>query len=86
MAHVAAIHRHRVRHAGRVKVSCRSQGDFDVSVMCQEHFNGGGHKNAAGGELYMSMAEAVELYRSVLESIPIVDAAQAEPNNNENEQ
>lgn len=72
--------------AGRVKVSCRSQGDFDVSVMCQEHFNGGGHKNAAGGELYMSMAEAVELYRSVLESIPIVDAAQAEPNNNENEQ
>jgi phosphoesterase RecJ-like protein len=33
--------------AGRVRVSLRSMGDFDVAEIARE-FNGGGHKNAAG--------------------------------------
>lgn len=33
-----------------VKVSMRSIGDFPVNKLCKEHFGGGGHLNAAGGE------------------------------------
>lgn len=32
-----------------VKLSFRSKGDFDVNVFARKYFNGGGHKNAAGG-------------------------------------
>src|SRR5690625_6307694 len=31
-----------------VKISFRSVGDFNVAALAEEHFNGGGHKNAAG--------------------------------------
>ncbi|MBL7981493.1 MAG: bifunctional oligoribonuclease/PAP phosphatase NrnA [Flavobacteriales bacterium] len=33
-----------------VKVSLRSKGDLPVDLFCKEHFNGGGHRNAAGGQ------------------------------------
>lgn len=50
--------------AGYVKVSTRSKGDFPVNIMCKEHFNGGGHLNAAGGEFYGTMEDAIkEFYR-----------------------
>lgn len=52
--------------ADRIKVSCRSQGDFSVSEICSRYFNGGGHQNAAGGELTCSMDEAVKLFHRVL--------------------
>ena len=42
-----------------VKVSTRSKGDFPVNIMCSEHFNGGGHLNAAGGEYYGTMEECI---------------------------
>ena len=32
-----------------VRISFRSKGDFDVNAFAQKYFNGGGHKNAAGG-------------------------------------
>ena len=53
----------------RIKVSCRSQGDFSVSDICSRYFNGGGHQNAAGGELTCTMEEAVELFHRVLEEL-----------------
>lgn len=34
---------------GIIKTSLRSKGTFDVNLMAREHWNGGGHKNAAGG-------------------------------------
>ena len=34
-----------------IKISFRSQGSFDVNVFAKKYFNGGGHKNAAGGFL-----------------------------------
>lgn len=49
-----------------IKVSTRSKGDFPVNIMCKEHFNGGGHLNAAGGEFYGTMAEAVEVFRNLM--------------------
>lgn len=45
---------------GHVKVSLRSKGDFNVSELSANHFNGAGHKNAAGGELYTTINEAVD--------------------------
>lgn len=46
---------------GLIKVSTRSVDDFPCNEFCAEFFNGGGHKNAAGGSLRMSMEEAVEV-------------------------
>ena len=34
---------------GRIKMSLRSRGTFSVRDVAAEHFNGGGHHNAAGG-------------------------------------
>lgn len=53
---------------GFVKVSMRSKGSFPVNRICEEYFNGGGHKNAAGGELYMTLDEAIELYMHTITS------------------
>lgn len=32
-----------------LRLSFRSKGEFSVNDLCRKHFNGGGHKNAAGG-------------------------------------
>lgn len=45
---------------GRIRCSLRSRGSFDVAAVAR-HFGGGGHKNAAGCTLEMSLAEAEEL-------------------------
>ncbi len=34
---------------GKIKISFRSKGKFDVNQFSRNHFNGGGHINAAGG-------------------------------------
>lgn len=39
------------RQDGIVKLSFRSQGDVNVEQLARLHFNGGGHFNAAGGEM-----------------------------------
>ena len=46
----------------KIKISMRSQGDRPVNVFCREVFNGGGHKNASGGEFYGSLVDAVKLF------------------------
>jgi bifunctional oligoribonuclease and PAP phosphatase NrnA len=49
-----------------VKVSFRSKGSFPANRFAQEHFSGGGHRNAAGGEIKLSLDEAVEKFRQLL--------------------
>jgi len=44
-----------------VRVSLRSKGTIDVNRFAARYFNGGGHRNAAGGRLYMPL-EAVPAY------------------------
>ncbi len=51
-----------------IKVSCRSKGNFPVNKLCEQHFNGGGHRNAAGGEFYGTMDECIALFESTLEA------------------
>ncbi len=43
-----------------VRLSFRSQGDFDVNEFARAHFNGGGHKNAAGGVSYYDLRTTVD--------------------------
>lgn len=49
-----------------IKVSCRSVGDFSVNDICAKYFNGGGHVNAAGGEFYGTLQQAVETFEQLL--------------------
>lgn len=35
---------------GGVRLSFRSRGDFDVNIIANQDFNGGGHKNASGAD------------------------------------
>lgn len=49
-----------------VKLSLRSKGNFSVNKFANLHFNGGGHLNAAGGEMYAPMNEVLEKFRSIL--------------------
>lgn len=50
-----------------IKISARSKGNFPVNKICENYFNGGGHKNAAGGEFYGTMDEAVALFEKLLD-------------------
>ncbi len=49
-----------------VKISLRSQGDFAVNTIAAEHYGGGGHMNAAGGEFYGTLEEAVAKFREIV--------------------
>ncbi len=42
-----------------VKMSFRSVGDFDVNTFARKYFNGGGHKNAAGGRSDHSFKDTI---------------------------
>ena len=46
----------------KIKLSFRSQGDCPVNVFASAVFNGGGHANAAGGEYYGPLQDAVQLF------------------------
>lgn len=51
---------------GIIKISFRSKGDFSVNEFARNHFNGGGHNNAAGGRTEISLTETVQLFESIL--------------------
>jgi phosphoesterase RecJ-like protein len=54
-----------------IKISFRSQGDFDVNQFAREHFKGGGHRNAAGGKSELSMEETVQKFEDLVTKIKI---------------
>ena len=55
-------------HRKFIRISLRSRGDVDVNLFARKYFNGGGHKNAAGGKSFVSMQETIDHYiRSVRE-------------------
>ena len=49
-----------------IKVSMRSKGNVPVNEICERHFGGGGHMNAAGGEFRGSMEACVACLKNVL--------------------
>ncbi len=49
-----------------VKLSLRSKGDFDVNLFARKFFDGGGHKNAAGGRSFKNMDETLRYFETLL--------------------
>jgi phosphoesterase RecJ-like protein len=45
-----------------IRVSLRSHGNVDVNTFARRYFNGGGHKNAAGGKSFMNMEDTIAHY------------------------
>lgn len=54
-----------------IKISFRSQGDFDVNQFARDHFNGGGHRNAAGGKSEVSMEETIRKFENLVTTLKI---------------
>lgn len=42
-----------------IKISFRSVGDFKVNEFAEKYFNGGGHKNAAGGKSHFPIQKTI---------------------------
>ncbi len=53
----------------RIRFSFRSQGDVEANKFAAAFFNGGGHKNAAGGTMFTSIEEAL---RNFEEKLPLI--------------
>ncbi|MDA6071272.1 bifunctional oligoribonuclease/PAP phosphatase NrnA [Flavobacterium sp. AC] len=54
-----------------IKISFRSQGGFDVNQFARDHFNGGGHSNAAGGRSEVSMEETLKKFEDLVNKLKI---------------
>ena len=54
-----------------IKISFRSQGEFDVNQFARDHFNGGGHINAAGGKSELSMEETIKKFEDLVNQLKI---------------
>ena len=52
-----------------VKFSLRSKGNIDVNDIARSHFNGGGHRNAAGGKLDVGLEQALERLNIVINGL-----------------
>jgi phosphoesterase RecJ-like protein len=55
-----------IEKEGIVKASFRSKGDFPVNHFSRDHFNGGGHLNASGGDTNLPLDKAVEKFTQLL--------------------
>lgn len=51
---------------GYVKLSFRSKGAIDMNTYARQHFNGGGHKNAAGGMEEAPLEKVIEKIKHTL--------------------
>ncbi|WP_190809258.1 bifunctional oligoribonuclease/PAP phosphatase NrnA [Flagellimonas sp. S3867] len=56
------------KEEGIIKISFRSIGDFSVNEFAREHFNGGGHDNAAGGRSDENMDVTIQKFNTILKS------------------
>jgi bifunctional oligoribonuclease and PAP phosphatase NrnA len=50
----------------RIRLSFRSKGNLSVNSIAREHFAGGGHRNAAGGDSFLSLDETILKLRKAL--------------------
>lgn len=54
-----------------IKISFRSQGNFDVNEFARNHFNGGGHINAAGGKSEESLSATVAKFEELVHQLNV---------------
>lgn len=57
-----------IERTGFVKMSLRSKGSFNANELSRKCFNGGGHRNAAGGEMKGSIHEVINHFENTLPS------------------
>ncbi|MFN3951514.1 MAG: DHH family phosphoesterase [Thermaurantimonas sp.] len=50
----------------RVRISFRSKGEVDVNQYARKHFNGGGHRNAAGGTWYGTLQQCISRFENTV--------------------
>ena len=50
----------------QIKISFRSKGEFNVNEFARKYFDGGGHKNAAGGKFKGPLKEILQKFEEVL--------------------
>ena len=55
-----------VERPDRVKLSLRSTGDFPANEICKKYFNGGGHRNAAGGFSDQNLETVIGQFKGIL--------------------
>ena len=55
-----------VEKKDRIKASFRSRGQFPANQVASEHYHGGGHINAAGGDSFVSMEETLAGFEALL--------------------
>lgn len=55
-----------IERKDQVKLSLRSKNDFPVNEIAATYFNGGGHKNAAGGQTIESLADTIRKFKEIL--------------------
>ncbi|MDR6784189.1 phosphoesterase RecJ-like protein [Pedobacter africanus] len=55
-----------IERTDKVKLSLRSTGDFPANEICKKYFNGGGHRNAAGGFSDKNLADTVQEFKALL--------------------
>ncbi len=48
-----------IEHRKFIRISFRSRRHIDVNLFARKYFDGGGHKNAAGGKSYKNMEETI---------------------------
>jgi bifunctional oligoribonuclease and PAP phosphatase NrnA len=49
-----------------IKLSFRSLGSFSVNDLARTHFEGGGHRNAAGGQTRLTLEQTLQKFLSLL--------------------
>ncbi|MEN0055097.1 MAG: DHH family phosphoesterase [Mucilaginibacter sp.] len=55
-----------VERRDKVKLSLRSKGEFPANEICKKYFNGGGHRNAAGGFSNDSLEQVISQFKLIL--------------------
>jgi phosphoesterase RecJ-like protein len=48
------------------KLSFRSKGNINVQEICSKYFNGGGHKNASGGQMKASVQDTLAKVKEII--------------------
>lgn len=55
-----------IERSDKVKLSLRSTGDFPANEICNKYFNGGGHRNAAGGYSDKNLEDTISYFKSIV--------------------
>lgn len=55
-----------IEKTDRIKISLRSKRKLAINTIVSEHFKGGGHANAAGGESYLGLERTIQKFLKIL--------------------